>query len=1005
MRVAFFARIVRVLWLGLFIYAVTVGVGYGKEEGAKRAGVEPAVVSGGVQSGKVVEGNSQAEKGGNEAQINWIIVVPSFVIAAIGWGLFFYQRKKIKSDAVKRREGELEAEKQFKEKEKESDTKTDYERYQDALKGELGYIRMLGLPGVESVKVNLNDDTFVPLRIFRSHDPDRYSGEENGKMYSDDAKALTPDEVMQDAFKKRRMLLVIGDPGAGKTTLLKYYALCALDSVRSLRLGFSGVVNVFYLPLRELVCHEKGQYKSLAANLAHWSDKHHLPLSVQFFDEWLRNGTSLVLLDGLDEISNVTDRIQVCKWIDNAWSGLRKQGYFVVTSRMTGYRKDEGIELEADYERADVIDFSIKQQGQFLMNWFNEAFLKELCEEGVATPEMNQKSHEKAAERTRKIIDLLKEDNNKGLRQLAAVPMILQIMAILWKDRDYLPESRVALYNAVLDYLLELRDKRRDIAVPVSATRARMVLGPVSLWMQEELKTDEVEREKMQVKMQERLDILREKNFIPPSVEDFCTHLVNRAGLLVEHGAKSYMFRHKSFREYLAGVDLVRTVLQNPKYLDTLISGFDSDWWEEPMRFFIAQVDEKTFDLFMEKLFDSPVIESLTPTQQLLLYTLIEEAPQKKIDALCKKLLDMKTTDTRQRVILECLKIIGKLTALDTLHKFKVDGLAKNKDIADRAEEVMFALVDLKRASELQKAESGEKFSSVVTVSRIILKDRQPSFRNPNEHNAEYIRISGGSYIYSHSEKKELVEDLYVAKYPVTNKLYRSFIASLQARETALGAELEAVAKGGLWGSGFVDYLENGKSDIAALFRSGYDEERKFDGEDQPVVAVTWYAAQAYCLWLSLLEGDKALYRLPTEIEWEWVAGGQQGTVGKKVRDYPWPKKRGAPTSKLANFGNNVGATTPVGRYPEGATPEGLYDMAGNVWEWTESIYNENTPKKDLNPARSVRGGSWISGSDSLRCSFRSSYHPENGRDLIVGFRVVRPSHSLSFGDSENLSI
>ena len=142
---------------------------------------------------------------------------------------------------------------------------------------------------------------------------------------------------------------------------------------------------------------------------------------------------------------------------------------------------------------------------------------------------------------------------------------------------------------------------------------------------------------------------------------------------------------------------------------------------------------------------------------------------------------------------------------------------------------------------------------------------------------------------------------------------------------------------------------------------------------------------------MSLLEykGEKIdIYRLPKETEWEWAAGGKQGTVGQKVRDYPWTEEKGEPTSTLANYDSNVGATTPVGRYPEGATPEGLYDMAGNVWEWMEN-YWDDTEKS----ARSLRGGSWIYDSVILRCSARNRNNPDN-RNNNIGFRVVRPNHA-----------
>jgi len=660
----------------------------------------------------------------------------------------------------------------------------------------------------------------------------------------------------------------------------------------------------------------------------------------------------------------------VCQWIDAALHTFTA-AHFVVTSRATGYRKDEGIELAADYERADVQDFTVAQQERFLKNWFTEAFLKEPCPKDGDETEWPRLQRAEAEERTQKMVAHLKEEKNKGLRQLAAIPMILQIMAILWKDRDYMPESRVKLYEASLDYLLEFRDKRRGIIPPLSAARARQALAPVSLWMQEKLKKDEARHAEMHKKMGEQLD----KQDNPPSVEDFCDYLVKRAGLLVETGAHDYLFRHKSFREYLAGVQLV-TKVRSTRYLGNLIAGFGQDWWDEPLRFFMAQGDEEIFNLFMKKLFDSPVSDQFNQKQQLLLQTIIEESPLKKVDALCKKLLDSATTAGRQRVILDCLKAIGKPVALEALQKFTDEGLAKNKDVADRAEEVFLALGGQRSPVQSEKRDSG----------------KIASYRNQNEESAEYILVPGGSYIYSLTEKEEPVGDLYFAKYPVTNKLYRSFITWLAAKESpellsSFTVELDAIAKSNEWGKGFGDYLKEGHDNLASHFRSRFDEDRKYDGEDQPVVGVTWYAARAYCLWLSLLEGERGIYRLPKEVEWEWAAGGKQGTTGEKVRPYPWPEEKGELSSTLANYNNNIGTTTPVGNYPEGTTPEGLYDMAGNVYEWMENWYDEDEDYP------SIRGGVYYkSNSDALRCSSRGGINPGSGDDYVVGFRVIRSS-------------
>ncbi len=840
--------------------------------------------------------------------------------------------------------------------------------YQATLKENLGLIRILGLPGVDSSKVNLDDNTFVPLRLSdRPSDGD--STEEKNITAGRERveRILYPDELMMQAFRDGRglrLLLVIGDPGAGKTTLLKYYALCALDPKRSQRLGFTSQVNVFYMPLRELLRNEKGHYNSLPANLSLWYERYHKTLDAQVFDDWLQNGTSLVLLDGLDEISNTAERIEVCKWIDNAWCAFSKV-YFVVTSRATGYRKDENIELESDYERADVLDFTEEQQERFLTNWFSAAFLKEPREKGVNNKEWKRLQRAKADERTNKIVAHLKEKKNKGLRQLAAVPMILQIMAILWKEQDYMPESRVKLYDAALNFMLEFKDKRRGIMplfkktrngiIPViSAESSRRVLAPVSYWMQAILHSDKSGKAEMQTKMQVSLDTMNNS----PSVEEFCDYLVGRAGVLVAYG-NDYLFRHKTFREYLASVELVKNVLRSPKDLDTVITAFGEDWWDEPIKFFIAQGDAEIFDLFMEKLFSSPQSDELAQERQVLLQTIIEEAPQKKVDALCQKLLDPKTTPNRQRLILDCLKTINNPAALDALQEFSTKKPAKNKDISSRTVEVIRAL-------------GGQVDLYGTTLSRV----------NPNEDNAEYILIKEGSYLDSKTkEQKDVEKDLYFAKYPVTNKRYRSFIAALP-NSSELRDKLNEIAQNNGWDSEFAKYLNDGNNDLVALFRSTYDEDRKFGGDDQPVVGITWYAAKAYALWLSQLKGKLDSYRLPNEVEWEWAAGGRQGEAVQEVREYPWADNKGQPNPKLLNYDGNVGATTTVGSYPEGATPEGLYDMAGNVWEWTDSWYDESASYRVL------RGGGWYNTAVLCRSASRLSVTPAY-RLNFVGFRLV----------------
>jgi formylglycine-generating enzyme required for sulfatase activity len=180
---------------------------------------------------------------------------------------------------------------------------------------------------------------------------------------------------------------------------------------------------------------------------------------------------------------------------------------------------------------------------------------------------------------------------------------------------------------------------------------------------------------------------------------------------------------------------------------------------------------------------------------------------------------------------------------------------------------------------------------------------------------------------------------------------------------------------------------------------SAYCNGGKADHGPHPVNCVDWTSAKAYC--------ESRGARLPTEAEWEFAA---RGSIGRR---YAWGDaapserrtnacgaecKRTFPNVKTAYEGDDgwVG-TAPVGTYPLGATPEGLQDMTGNVWEWTSDCYGPYASGAQKNPsieqdscrARVNRGGGWSSSAAGLRASFRIGFEPAV-RYNFVGFRCAR---------------
>jgi iron(II)-dependent oxidoreductase len=164
--------------------------------------------------------------------------------------------------------------------------------------------------------------------------------------------------------------------------------------------------------------------------------------------------------------------------------------------------------------------------------------------------------------------------------------------------------------------------------------------------------------------------------------------------------------------------------------------------------------------------------------------------------------------------------------------------------------------------------------------------------------------------------------------------------------------------------------------------RPMYWDDSRFNAPDQPVVGVTWKEAREYCTWAGL--------RLPTEAEWEYAAAAG--------RQLAYPTATGEISSDLANTLGTGGRdrwefTSPVGSFPP--NPFGLYDMAGNAWEWTSSAFadypyasSDGREEDKAGSLRVLRGGSWHSTPDYCRSAARHRFASHLRYDY-AGFRVA----------------
>ena len=263
------------------------------------------------------------------------------------------------------------------------------------------------------------------------------------------------------------------------------------------------------------------------------------------------------------------------------------------------------------------------------------------------------------------------------------------------------------------------------------------------------------------------------------------------------------------------------------------------------------------------------------------------------------------------------------------------------------------------------------------------------------------VAIEGGSYPIGSADgpastgplHRVTLDPFLIDVHEVTNAQFATFLDTLEitAKRVVRAGELRPDDVDGpdanrLWGGSSGNdraFIEMDDTDARIGIVDGrFAPEPGF--ADHPVSESTWQGAVALCAWRGA--------RLPTEAEWEAAARGKEG------RTYPWGEA--PPTPEHAVFGRGRGETDPVGSHPKGATPEGVFDLAGNETEWTSSLfepypYNAEDGREDPNARgeRVTRGGDHVFdvAPDQLTGTFRDGFSrdPRRGHRHI-GFRCAK---------------
>ncbi|MGQ4729514.1 NACHT domain-containing protein [Streptomyces sp. Ju416(a)] len=364
---------------------------------------------------------------------------------------------------------------------------------------------------------------------------------------------------IDDLLADRPRVLLRGDAGAGKTTLLWW--LAAHASARTLGdalAPLNGLVP-FVVPLRTL--RARGMAFPGPAELSGAAD---LPIDTApegWAGRVLEAGRALLLVDGLDEVPP-EEREQAHTWLSRLLARY-PETRCVVTVRP--------LAVEPDWLRSEgfaelrLLPMRNEDIQAFVASWHRAA---RLPEEGDA---------ERLDELERDLSHQF--DQNPTLRDLARTPLLCAVICALHRRRDgFLPETRWKLYRSALEILLGHRDDRRRLGQPegvgLEVEEHTQLLQRIAVWLVREGQSEFTRPQALRQLRRALAGMERVSVQGPP--EKILTHLLNRSGLLQEHGDDTYQFIHRTFQDYLAAKELVED-----EHLGELLRHADEESWQD----------------------------------------------------------------------------------------------------------------------------------------------------------------------------------------------------------------------------------------------------------------------------------------------------------------------------------------------------------------------------------------------------------------------------------------
>jgi formylglycine-generating enzyme required for sulfatase activity len=749
--------------------------------------------------------------------------------------------------------------------------------------------------------------------------------------------------------------VILGDPGSGKTTALKLIALRMCSASQGM--GAATARMPILLPLTaysEAIRSRVGESAiSLEAFVVGYlKQTKNMPNEVgEMFREALTKGACVFLFDGLDEVIDSAERSYLLERVKDFIAWQRKRGNtFVVTSRLVGYADSPLVGNEIAH--FVLCDFADDEVSKFIRQWT-------LVAERMAG-HANEQTARDIAEREANAIQRAVVAH-PGVRRLSSNPLLLTVLVFIHRQGMELPSKRAELYELYLRTLINSWSRARNLdgraIQPLDESEVTKILAPVAYWLHSNFpaghcrKADFIERVANVYEGWRGVG----KDIAEARAAELVDALLKFAGLLSERGEDRVSFAHLTFEEYLSARHIaLEGQVDKQRCVKLLAPHVDSSQWVEVTCLVLGYFgsvakEEHSASLLVEGLAKCEKNGDLTAG---FLW-----AAEALADAGCDSVTHKTATEFRFRA----QEIATTATVRSTRWRAgRV--LAKLGDPR---------FCDKEGAPEMRLIEGGRFLMGSPDV-QVMRRHVEIDKVELSEENS-WVREYWSTIVESERPQCEVyVQEFKLARFPVTCSQYAKFLE--ECPERGVPTEHSARSEAYSWDP---------------LLRSA-----KAGRENQPVVLVSWHDANAYVEWLS--EVTNRRFRLPTECEWEFSARGTDGRI------FPWGSKWDASkTNTIESGANDVVA---VGLYPEGASPAGIEDASGHVWEWTQTSWGPDwrtpvrseTSESRIFPWKVVRGGSW----DDVGAFANAATRGPNlatFRSHYIGFRIaedVSPSRS-----------